>query len=111
MPRPLAFFYRRRQLSGIIRAQMAGPLGAALNPRSLEPGTVCIGVKMLPGAIARDKLILPEQMGDYYLDLIDLATNFGYLSRHPETKVIVCSRSGLQWMQARLPNPLYCPPQ
>lgn len=111
MARGLSFFYRRTQLSGRIRRQVADLIGARCNPSSGVEHDICIGVKMSPGLIQHDKLIGREQMGDYYLDFIDHHTCLDWLAHWPETKVIVCSKSGETWLRARLRNPMTFIPQ
>jgi hypothetical protein len=91
---------------------VADVIGARCNP----PGhtvrdDVVIGVKMSPNLIRHDKLIPRAQMGDYYLDFIDHHTCLDWLSHWPETKVIVCSRSGEQWLKERIGSPLFFIPQ
>lgn len=109
MARPLAFFYRRTQLSGRIRRQMEGRLDARFNPRGDMSQDICIGVKMSPGLLRHDKLI--EKMGDYYLDFIDHHTCLDWLIHWPQTKVIVASRSGETWLREYTRCPLTFIPQ
>jgi len=109
--KPLSFFYRRTQLSGRVRRQVADRLGARSNPSGDVSQDICIGVKMSPGLIRHDKLIAREAMGDYYLDFIDHHTCYDWLSHWPDVKVIVASRSSEAWLSARLRNPLTFIPQ
>lgn len=112
MGRPLTFFYRRTQLSGRIRRQVADVIGARCNPQGADVSQdVCIGVKMSPSLIRHDKLIRRDQMGDYYLDFIDHHTCLDWLGHWPETKVIVCSRSGEAWLREQIGSPLTFIPQ
>lgn len=107
----LAFFYRRTQLSGRIRRQVAEVIGAKVNPQGDVSQDICIGVKMSPGLIQHDKLIPRSAMGDYYLDFIDHHTCLPWLAHWPDIKVIVCSRSGEAYLRSRIANPLTFIPQ
>jgi len=111
MGRRISFFYRRHQLSGEIRRQVADVIGARVNPSSDTEQDICIGVKMSPYLVYHDKLIDPSRMGDFYLDFIDHHTSIDWLARWPEIKLIVCSRSGERYLREHLKNPLRFIPQ
>jgi hypothetical protein len=111
MAKRISFFYRRTNLSGRVRVQLADRIHARCNPTEDVQDDLCIGVKLLPGSIRRDKLPTGAVLGDYYLDFIDHHTSLAWLARWPDIKVIVCSKSGQAWLNTHVRNPLTFIPQ
>lgn len=92
MARGFSFFWRRGQLSAEIRGrQVAEALGGKQNPTSGYHDDICILVKMLPGQLLRDRGL--ADLGPTYLDMVDNHTCLRWLTRHPEIRVIVASKS------------------
>lgn len=109
MGKGLAFFYRRKQLSGEIRRQVAEVLGAKVNPLNGVEQDICIGVKMSPYLVRKDKRI--PGWADFYLDFIDHSTVLRWLERWPSVKLIMASRCGEAYVHQRLRNPTWFIPQ
>lgn len=109
MARQLSFFYRRGQLSGEIRRQMARRIGAKVNPFDDTSEDICIGIKMSPYAVGRDKHVFKWHR--FYLDLIDHSTVLKWLKKRPWVDLIVASRSAEFYVPQLLPNPITFIPQ
>src|SRR3990167_10002609 len=95
------------RVSSMIRGdQIAGYIGANLNPTSGYENGVCIYVK--PLVREGDDFVFE---GNPYLDIID-GHNLGQLvQKHPEVTVIVCSEADYEVMSKVIPNKIVLIPQ